>query len=233
MQGWWVWRWAGAVALARDSPPCRAKARVEDGAPTLWGVRFREGMTNVWVGTGVCGNPHLRSEMWGTRVSKLGAGVQVVLYAVVDVLGGAVFHLEVWMGLGGSLAVEGEPGQAAVDVVEVAVFGVGVEGEEAVEVVEGGVVGGGGIVAERGGVVEGGPGGGVDARAGDDDGRGGGGGGEGVAFVAAMAKDVEDEEAEDDGEQDVVAGTKVHAGLGVLRGGILRARAAAGRRCGP
>jgi hypothetical protein len=32
----------------------------------------------------------------------------------------------------------------------------------------------------------------------------------------AMANHVEEEEAEDDGEQDVVAGTEAHAGLGLL-----------------
>ena len=58
------------------------------------------------------------------------------------------------------------------DVGEVAVVLVGVEGEELLEVVDGGLVGGGGIVAEGGGVVVGGPGGGVDARL-VDDGRGG------------------------------------------------------------
>jgi hypothetical protein len=146
---------------------------------------------------------------FGGRCRRLGAGVLVVFYAVVDVVGGAVFHFEVGVGLGGALAVELEPGKAAVDVVDVAVVLVGVEGDELVEVVEGRVVGGGGIVAEGGGVVEGGPGGCVEAGLGDDDGRGGGAGGDEVSLVAAVANHVEDEEAEDDGEEDVVAGAKV------------------------
>ena len=91
------------------------------------------------------------------------------------------------------------------DVGEVAVVLIGIDGEELLEVVDGGLVGGGGIVAEGGGVVEGGPGGGVDARLVEDDGRGSVG--DRVACVVAMANHVEDEEAEDDGEEDVVAGT--------------------------
>ena len=68
---------------------------------------------------------------------------------------------------------------------------------------DGGLVGGGGLVAEGGGVVEGGPGGGVDAGL-MDDGRGGAG--DRVAQIAAVANHVEEKEAEDDGEEDVVAG---------------------------
>jgi len=107
------------------------------------------------------------------------------------------------VGLGGALAVDAEPGEAAVDVGEVAVVLIGIEGEELLEVVDGGLVGGGWIVAEGGGVVEGGPGGSVDARL-VDDGRGGVG--DRVALVAAVANHVEGEEDEDDGEEDVVAG---------------------------
>ena len=138
----------------------------------------------------------------------LDAGVEVVFYAVVDVVDGAVFHLGVGVGLGGALAIEFEPDHATVDVFDMAVLLIGVEGDELVQVLEGGVEGCGGFVAEGGGVVEGGPGGRVDARFGDDDGRGGVG--DGVACVVAMANDVEDEEAEDDGEEDVVAGTEAH-----------------------
>jgi hypothetical protein len=138
----------------------------------------------------------------------------VVSDAVVEVVGGTVFHLGVGVGLGCSLAVELEPGHAAADVFEVAIVRVGVEGDELVEVVEGGVVGGGGVVAQGGGVIEGGPGRGVDAGLVDDDRRGGVG--DGVAIVVAMVNHVEEEEAEDDGEQDVVAGTEAHAGLGLL-----------------
>ena len=110
------------------------------------------------------------------------------------------------MDLGGALAVELQPGHAAVDVGDVAVLLIGVEGDEGVEVFEGGIVGGGGIVAEGGGVIEGGPGGGVDARPRDDDGCGRGAGGDEVLLFAAMVNHVEDEETEDDGEEDVVAG---------------------------
>ena len=59
------------------------------------------------------------------------------------------------------------------DVLDVAIVLVGVEGEELLEVLESGGEGGGGIVAEGGGVVEGGPGGGVVGAAWLDDGRGG------------------------------------------------------------
>jgi hypothetical protein len=137
-----------------------------------------------------------------------GSGVLVVLYAVVDVVGGAVFHLGVGVDLGSALAVELEPGHAAVDVFDVAVLRIGVEGDELLQILEGGVVGGGGVVAQGSGVVEGGPGRGVDARLVDDDGRGGVG--DGVAIIVAMANHVEEEEAEDDGEQDVVAGAEAH-----------------------
>ncbi len=144
---------------------------------------------------------------------RLGAGVEVVLYAVVDVVGGAGFHLRVGMGLGHALTVKLEPGEAALDVGyvavgEVAVGLVGVEREELVEILERGVEGGGGIIAESGGVVEGGPGGSVQARGGDDDRRGGCG--DGVPLVVAVADDVVDEEADDDGEEDEVAGAKGH-----------------------
>ena len=126
------------------------------------------------------------------------------LYADIDVVAGDVSHGFVGVGLGSALAVDTEPGEAAADVGEVAVVLVGVEGDQFLEVLDGWLVGGGGIVAEGGGVVEGGPGGSVDARL-VDDGRGGVG--DRVALVAAVANDVEDEEAEDDGEEDVVAGT--------------------------
>ena len=141
----------------------------------------------------------------------LGTGIDVVFYAVVDMLAGAVVHFGVWVGLGGALAIELEPCEAAVDVLDVAVVLIGVEGQEFVEVVERRVEGDGGIVAEGGGVVVSGPGGSVDARPGDDDRRGGGTGGDEVSLFAAVANHVEDEEAEDDGEEDVVAGAKVHS----------------------
>jgi hypothetical protein len=140
---------------------------------------------------------------WG-----LGTGVEVVLYAALDVVGCVCFHLGIGVGLGHALAVELQPGEAAVDVGEVAVGLVGVERNEGLEVFERGLVVGGGLVAKAGGVVEGSPGGGVEARLIDDDGRWGGG--DGVALVVAMANDVVEEEADDDGEQDVVAGAKLH-----------------------
>jgi hypothetical protein len=149
-------------------------------------------------------------EVWVGIGPGLGACVLVVLYAVVDVVGGLIFHLGVGVGLGGALTVELQPGHAAVDVLNVAIVLIGVEGNEGVEVFEGGVVGGGRIVAEGGGVVVGGPGGCVDARPGDDHGRGRSAGGDEILLVAAVANHVEDEEADDDGEQDVVAGAKVH-----------------------
>jgi len=91
-----------------------------------------------------------------------------------------------------------------VDVGEVAVVLIGVEGEELLEVVDGGLVGGRRIVAEGGGVVVGGPGRSVYARLLNDGRRGVG---DRIALIAAVANHVEDEEAEDDGEEDVVAGT--------------------------
>jgi hypothetical protein len=143
-----------------------------------------------------------------SRCCGLGAGVEVVLYAAFDVLGCVRFHLGIGVGLGHALAVKLKPGEAAVDVGDVAVGLVGVQGDEGLEVFERGVVIGGGLVAEAGGVVEGGPCGGVDARFIDDDRRGCGG--DGVALVVAVANDVVDKEADDDGEQDVVAGTELH-----------------------
>ena len=138
----------------------------------------------------------------------LGAGVEVVLYAGFDVVGCVCFHLGIGVGLGHALAVELKPGEAAVDVGNVAVGLVGVQRNEGLEVFEGGVVGGGGFVAEASGVVEGGPGRGVEARLVDEDQRGGVG--DGVALVVAVANDIVDEEADDDGEQNVVAGTELH-----------------------
>ena len=64
-------------------------------------------------------NPHLKSEIWGTGFvvgAELIAGVLVELYAVVDVVDGAVFHGGVGVDGLGALAVELEPGEAAVDV---------------------------------------------------------------------------------------------------------------------
>ena len=58
-------------------------------------------------------------------------------------------------------------------------------------------------------MVEGGPCGGVEAGRGDDD-RRGLGVAEGVPLVVAVADDVEDEDADDDGEKDVVAGAELH-----------------------
>ena len=107
-------------------------------------------------------------------------GVLVELYAVVDVFDGAAFQGGVGVDGLGALAVELEPGEAAVDVLEVAVLLIGVDGNELLEVVESGREGGGGIVAEGGGMIEGGPGGSVDARRGDDR-RGSGAGGVEVA----------------------------------------------------
>ena len=154
---------------------------------------------------------HCESEsLVGERLvgERLGAGVEVVLYAVVDVVGGAGLHLRVGMGLGHALTVELQPGEAAFDVGEVAVGGVGVQGDELVEVLERGVKGGGGIVAEGGGVVECGPGGGVQARGGDGDWRGGTG--DRVPLVVTVADDVVDEEPDDDGKEDEVAGAEAH-----------------------
>ncbi len=62
----------------------------------------------------------------------LGGGVEVVLGAGVEVVGAAGFHFGVGVGLGHALAVEVDPGEAALDVGEVAVGLVGVEGEETV-----------------------------------------------------------------------------------------------------
>ncbi len=138
------------------------------------------------------------------RIRLLGAGVLVILHAVVEVVEGAGFHLGVGVGLGHALAVELEPDHAAVNVCEVAVLLIGVEGKELLQVLVGRGVAGGSIVAKGGGVVEGGPGGSVDTGLVDEDGRGGVG--DRVAVVAAVANHVEDEEAENDGEQDVVAG---------------------------
>jgi len=137
----------------------------------------------------------------------LDAGGLVIFHAVVDVVDGAVFHGGVGVDGLGALAVELEPGEAAIDVFDVAILLIGVDGDELLEVVESGGEGGGGIVAEGGGVVEGGPGGRVEARRGDDNRRWGVAGGGEVLLVAAMADDVEEKEAEDDGEEDVVAGT--------------------------
>ena len=134
----------------------------------------------------------------------LGGGVEVVPGAVVEVAEVAGLPLGVAGGVGDALAVELEPGEAAFDVGEVAVGRVGVEGEELVEVLEGWLEVGVGCVAEGGGVVEGGPGGGVEAGLVEDDGRGGEG--EAGAGVAAVAHHVDDEDADDDGEEDVVAG---------------------------
>ena len=136
----------------------------------------------------------------------------MVFCAGVEVVAAAGFHLGVGVGLGHALAVEVEPGEAALDVGDVAVGLVGVEGEELVEGFEGGLEFGVRCVAECGGVVEGGPGWGVEARFGDDDGRRGGG--EGGAGVAAVAHHVEDEDADDDREEEVVAGTELHKGSG-------------------
>jgi hypothetical protein len=136
----------------------------------------------------------------------------VVLGAGVEVVGAAGFHLGIGAGLGHALAVEVEPGEAALDVGEVAVGGVGVERDELVEVFESRVEFCGGSVAECGGVVKSGPGGGVETRLGDDDGRGGGG--DGGAAVATMTHHVDDEDADDDGEKDVVAGTELHKAVG-------------------
>ena len=147
----------------------------------------------------------------GVEAASLRVRVLVVPDAVVDVVGGAVFHLEVRVGLCGALTVELEPGKTAVDIVDVAILWIGVEGDELVDVVEGRSEGGGRIVAEGGGVVKGGPCGCGKAGFVDDNGRGSGVGGDEVSLVAAMANHVEDEEAEDDGEQNVVAGAKVHA----------------------
>jgi hypothetical protein len=150
----------------------------------------------------------LRSRSGLDGESVLGGGVQVVLGAGVEVVGAAGFHLGVDVGLGHALAVEVEPGEAALDVGDVAVGWVGVEGDELVKVFERWLEVGVGCVAEGGGVVEGGPGRGVDARPGDDDGRGRGG--DGGAVVATVAHHVEDEDADDDGEENVVAGTELH-----------------------
>jgi len=147
---------------------------------------------------------------WWSWWGGLIASVFVELYAVVEVADGVVFHGGVGVDWLGALAVELEPGEAAIDVLDVAVLLIGVEGEELLEVVESGGDGGGGIVAEGGGVVEGGPGGGIEARRGDDWRRSSAGGGE-VPLVAAVADDVEDEEADDDGEENVVAGAEVHS----------------------
>ncbi len=121
----------------------------------------------------------------------------VIFHAVVDVVDGAVFHGGVGVDGLGALAVELEPGEAAIDVLDVAVLLVGVDGDELLEVVEGRGEGGGGIVAECGGVVEGGPRGSVEAQArrGDYNRRWCVAGGGEVLLVAAMADDVEDEEA--------------------------------------
>jgi hypothetical protein len=147
---------------------------------------------------------------WGAWWGGLIAAVLVELYAVVDVVDGAVFHGGVGVDGLGALAIELEPGEAAIDVFDMAILRIGVEGDELLEVVESGAEGGGGIVAEGGGVVEGGPGGRVEARRGDDNRCGSVVGGGEVPLVAAMADDVEDEEAEDYGEENVVAGTEVH-----------------------
>ena len=81
---------------------------------------------------------------WWSWWGGLIASVFVELYAVVEVADGVVFHGGVGVDWLGAMAVELEPGHAAVDVFEVAVPGVGVEGEELVEVLKGGVVVGGG-----------------------------------------------------------------------------------------
>ncbi len=139
----------------------------------------------------------------------LAGGVEVVFDAVLDVGLAALLHFGVGSGLGHALAIELEPGEAAVDVGDVAVALVGFEGDEHLEVGEGGLEVGVGGVAEAGGVVEGGPGGGVEAGAGDDDGSGLGVEVGGFAVVA-VADDVEDEDADDDGDEDVVARAEAH-----------------------
>lgn len=143
----------------------------------------------------------------------------MVLYAVVDVADAAGLHLWIGVGLGHALAIEVQPGKAALDVGEVAVALVGIEGHEAMEIGEGSLEVGVGFVSEAGGVVKGGPCRSVEARLGDDDGCGCGVDGDGVAVVAAVANDVVEEETKDDGEKDVVARAKLHRGLAAgLRG---------------
>ncbi len=122
--------------------------------------------------------------------------------AAVDVVDGAVFHLGVGANLGHALAVVLEPDEAAVDV---GVVGVG--GQEVLQGFQGGLELGSGCVAEIGGCVEGGPARGLRRWAGVDDGRGrwfehG--------LAVMVADDVVNEDADDDGEQDVVTGAKAH-----------------------
>ena len=123
----------------------------------------------------------------------------MVFYAGVEVLGAAVVPGLIGGGVEDTLTVEEEPGLAAVEV------GGGFGGFDLLaEGLEGGVELGGWGVAEGGGVVKGGPGGGVGARAeggvlsGDDR--------HGVVVGAVVLDDAIDEDGEDGGEEDEVAG---------------------------
>ncbi len=123
--------------------------------------------------------------------------------AAIDVVDGAVFHLGVGAGLGHALAVVLKPDDAAVEV-----GAVGVGGEKVLEGFQGGVELGFGGVAEVGCGVECGPAGGLRWWAGVDYGcrswfE--------CGLAVMVADDVEDEDADDDGEEDVVAWAEAHS----------------------
>ena len=141
----------------------------------------------------------------------------MVFHAVVEVVVAAGLPLGVVGGVGDALAVELKPGEAALDGGDVAVVLVGVQRDELVEILERRLEVGVGRVAEAGGVVEGGPGGSVQAGRGDDDGRGGVG--DRVSCIVTVAHDVEDEDCDDDGQEDVVAGAELHGGSSGILGG--------------
>ncbi len=124
------------------------------------------------------------------------------LDAAVEVAEAALLGFGIMAGVCHALAVELEPGEAAVDVGVVGVVGQGcLYGLERWEIL------GVGRIAEGGCGVECGPAGGLRGRAGVDDGSGGWLEGRGAMVVA---NDVPDEDADDDEEEDVVAGAKAH-----------------------
>ena len=104
--------------------------------------------------------------------------------------------------MGHALAVELEPGEAAVDV---GLIGVG--GDGGLKGFESGKVLCVGCVAKGGGGVKGRPAGRFGRWAGVDDGCGCGVSGGGAV---AVADDVPGEDADDDEEEDVVAGLEAH-----------------------